>query len=202
MDLSIIIVNWNAAQFLINCVESIRANVHDLTYEIVVIDNCSATDDLERLRGKLEGITLIRSDNNLGFARANNIGFRTSTGEFVLFLNPDTEVVGPAINQIVAQIKKLPSAGIVGCKLLNSDLSLQLSSIQRFPTIANQVLDAKALQMLWPGCPLWDVSPLFNDDDIAVCVEVISGACMLLRREVFQKDGYVCRRLLHVCRRC
>src|SRR4051794_34335248 len=90
---------------------------------------------------------------------------------------------------MLEQIKKLPSVGIVGCKLLNSDMSVQLSSIQKFPTIANQVLDAKALQTLWPRCPLWDVSPLFNDTDDPARVEVISGACMLLSRTVFETIG-------------
>jgi len=189
MDLSIIIVNWNAAHYLIKCVESIRASVRDLTYEIIIVDNCSTTADRDYLRSKLENCTLISSQENLGFARANNIGFRASIGEFTLFLNPDTEIIGSAINQLVEQIKKLPSAGIVGCKLLNSDMSVQLSSIQKFPTIANQVLDAKILRTLWPRCRLWDVSPLFKATKSVARVEVISGACMLLNRVVFQDIG-------------
>lgn len=90
---------------------------------------------------------------------------------------------------MLRQIQILPDVGILGCKLLNGDLSVQLSSIQKFPTILNQLLDIEYLQLRWPGCPLWELAPLLSDPGKPAKVEVISGACMLLRREVFEHVG-------------
>jgi GT2 family glycosyltransferase len=104
-------------------------------------------------------------------------------------LNPDTRLEGPAINVMMRKMKEIPDAGIVGCKLLNSDLSVQTSSIQRFPKLLNQLLDIEWLRLLWPGCRLWGIRPLFLTSEGPVRVEVISGACMLLKKEVFEAVG-------------
>ncbi len=189
MDLSIIIVNWNSSEYLIECLKSIRSNVRLLTYEVIVVDNNSAPNDVEQIKAHANDIKLITCNENLGFARANNLGFKASKGEVLLFLNPDTEIIGDAVTVLVRSARELPNAGIVGCKLLNTDLTVQLSSIQKFPTIVNQVIDAKALQLLWPSCPLWDISPLFESDPITVPVDVISGACIVTRRDVFEQIG-------------
>ena len=111
------------------------------------------------------------------------------SSQYVLFLNPDTKLIGPSINILLEHLKALPDAGIVGCKLLNSDLSVQLSSIQKFPTILNQALDAELLRLRWPHCPLWEIAPLFAAGVGVVKVNIIPGACMLLRREAFEKVG-------------
>jgi GT2 family glycosyltransferase len=189
MDLSIIIVNWNSVDYLQECVGSVEQYTNGATFEFVVVDNRSAAGETERIEQVCPQIKLIKSDENLGFAKANNLGFRNSTGKFVLFLNPDTKLIGPAINRMLNQIQALPDAGIVGCKLLNSDLSAQLSSIQTFPTILNQVLDAEYLLLKWPRCPLWNVAPLFSSNIEPVKVDVISGACMMMKREVFERAG-------------
>lgn len=188
MELSIIIVNWNSAEFVSECVKSIREQT-TVPCQIIVVDNASAKEDCEKLKKCCQDLELILSEENLGFARANNLGFRHSKAEYVLFLNPDTIVIGRALDTMLERIKALPRAGVVGCKLLNSDLSVQLSAIQRFPTILNQVLDVEYLQLRWPRCPLWSVAPLLSDDTKLQSVEVVSGACMLLRRSVFEQVG-------------
>jgi GT2 family glycosyltransferase len=132
---------------------------------------------------------VIKSGVNLGFAGANNLGFAKSSGEYVLFLNPDTEIVDNAITTMLDQTASLQDCGIIGCKLLNTDLSVQTSCIQTFPTIPNQVLDYEYLRLRWPSCSFWSIGALFSDDVNPVSVEVISGACMLLRRDVFKRAG-------------
>jgi GT2 family glycosyltransferase len=189
MELSIILVNWNSLDYLRACVPSIYQHTADISFEIIVVDNASREGRIEELKEEFSEIIVIKSDVNLGFAGANNVGFKHSTGSHLLFLNPDTKLTGPAIKIMVDQLKSLPDAGIVGCKLLNADLSTQLSSIQTFPTIINQVLDIEYLQITWPKCSLWNIAPLFSNDPKPVAVEVISGACMLLKREVFKKAG-------------
>jgi hypothetical protein len=90
---------------------------------------------------------------------------------------------------MLEQLRTLPDAGIVGAKLLNSDLSIQTESIQRFPSILNQLLDVEYLRLKWPGCRLWKIAPLFVDTTGPTKVEVIPGACQLLKREVFEDAG-------------
>jgi GT2 family glycosyltransferase len=189
MDLSIIFVNWNSTAFLRECLKSIYARPPVLSMEIVVVDNDSPDNGIHAIKREFPDTRIIESKVNLGFAAANNLGYRNSSGEFLLFLNPDTEVLDGSIEALIETVKKLPDAGIVGCKLLNTDGSVQTSCIQTFPTILNQVLDIEALQLRWPACPFWNIAPLFSKSTSPAAVEVISGACMMVRREVFEKAG-------------
>lgn len=189
MDLSIICVNWNSLRYLRECLKSIYDTTHGVEFEVIVVDNASTDPGFESLKDSFPDIITIALPQNIGFAGANNVGFRHSTGDCVLLLNPDTLVTGPAVQILLDQIKALPDAGIMGCRLLNTDLSVQLTAIQNFPTILNQVMDVEYLQLRWPSCPLWNLAPLFEPNTTLVKVEVISGACMLLRREVFAAVG-------------
>jgi len=83
----------------------------------------------------------------------------------------------------------LPDAGMVGCKLLNSDLSVQTSCIQKFPTILNQLTDIEAIRLRWPRCQLWEIDVLFAENPKPTVVEVVSGACMMVRRDLFERVG-------------
>lgn len=189
MDVSIICVNWNSVDFLRECIASIYENTHGISFEIIVVDNASPEGGVESLHDQFPAITIIKSPTNLGFAGANNVGFKKSMGSYVLFLNPDTKLIGSTINTMLEYIKVLPDAGIVGCKMLNTDLSVQTTSIQKFPTILNQVFSAEFLKLRWPNCPLWAIAPLFADNVKLIKAEVIPGACMLLKREVFEQVG-------------
>jgi len=124
--------------------------------------------------------------SNLGFARANNIGFQHAVGRFLLFLNPDTEVCEQALDRMYTALDSLKDAGALGCRLLNSDGSLQESCIQPFPTLLNQMLDIEYLKMLAPTLKLWGMAPLYQANSSPVPVEVVSGACLMIKRSVFQ----------------
>ena len=189
MELSIICVNWNSLDYLRECIASIYEHTDGIALEIVVVDNASPEGGIETLKCQFPEIIIIKSRENLGFARANNLGFRQSSGSYVLLLNPDTRLAGPGINTLLRAIKSLPDAGIVGGKLLNTDLSIQTSAIQKFPTILNQLFNIESLRLRWPNCQLWDIGPLFDNNTDPVKVEVIPGACMLLRRDVFERVG-------------
>ncbi|HVH87922.1 MAG TPA: glycosyltransferase family 2 protein [Terriglobales bacterium] len=186
MDLSIIIVNWNSEDYLRECIPSIDRWTAEVSYEVIVVDNASPAISIDSIKEQFPAIKLIKSGKNLGFSGANNIGFRESAGDYVLFLNPDTKLSSPAIDLIMKEAKRLPDAGIVGCRLLNGDLSVQTSSIMKFPRIWNSILQIEYLRLRWPQ--LWGIGPLFSDRQPAE-VEAVSGACMLMRREVFEKIG-------------
>lgn len=188
-DLSIICVNWNSVDYLRACLRSIYASTLSLSFEVIVVDNASSDRDVHLLKAEFPEITLIQSSSNLGFVGANNLGYEYSSGSSLLFLNPDTEVVGPALTRMWNELQSVPDAAIVGCKLLNTDLSIQTSCIQRFPTITNQVFDIEWLQLRWPNWKLWGISPLFSTSASPVEVEVVSGAGLMIKRDVFEQVG-------------
>lgn len=190
MKLSIIFVNWNSTNYIRECLASIYQHASGVEFEIVVVDNASPIQDVDSLRDEFLNLKLLKSAKNLGFAAANNLGFKYSQGEYILFLNPDTKLIGPAIQKMLSTAESLPDAGIIGCRLLNDDFTVQTSCIQKFPTILNQALDAEFFRQRWPNSRLWGMRPLFIKDHAAASrVEVISGACMMVKREVLSQVG-------------
>lgn len=189
MDLSIIIVNWNSNGYLRKCVASILAETRGLEFEIIIIDSASFDGSEEMVRREYPQVKFIQSEENLGFSKSNNLAFRSATGEFVLFLNPDTEVVGSAIAALCQALKTESKAGAVAAKLLNSDGTLQTSCIQAFPTILNQLFCAEALRRQFPRSRMWGMAPLFESGTKPVTVEAISGACVMLPRRLLETIG-------------
>jgi len=188
-DLSIIIVNWNSTAYLLKCLESVCAHTHETAFEVIVVDNASPDGDVGIVKERYPDTIVIESRENLGFARANNLGVRASKGKYVVFLNPDTVLTNAAFDLMLRQAGSLRSVGAMGCTLLNEDGSIQTACIQTFPTILNQLLDLDVLRNRFPACPLWNIAPLFAGGTEPSRVEVISGACVMFRREVFAKVG-------------
>ncbi|MDB6022723.1 MAG: glycosyltransferase family 2 protein [Pedosphaera sp.] len=182
-ELSIIIVNWNSKDYVRKCVQSIHANTSGTDFEIVVVDGASYDGCGEMLAHEFPGVRFIQCEKNVGFARANNLAFEQSRGNCLLFLNPDTEVVDTAINVLRRALLEIEGAGIVGAKLLNTDGSVQTSCVQTFPTILNQVLDTEILRRAFPRHS--GIAPLFALGNQPAPVQVLSGACLMMRRAVF-----------------
>jgi len=188
-ELSIIIVNWNSFAYLRTCLESIYRQEADVRLEVIVVDNGSVGEDTAHIAQNFPDALVLRSRKNLGFAGANNLGVSYASGSYLLFLNPDTEIIGGAIGTMLDRMKALPDAAIMGCRLMNSDGSVQTSCIQRFPTIANQLLDIEPIRLMWPHWKIWGIGSLFSDPENSTKVEVVSGACLMTRRDVFEAAG-------------
>jgi GT2 family glycosyltransferase len=189
IDLSIIIVNWHSAEYVLACVRSIREQASTLHYEVIVVDNDSSDGCGERLAREHPRVIFLQCRCNLGFARANNLGAEHAHGAVLLFLNPDTEVRDRAIERLYADFQRLPDAGVVGCRLLNSDGSVQTSCVQSLPTVLNQVLHTEILRRWFPKAGLWGTAALFRGGTTPVEVEAVSGACMMIRRDVYDRVG-------------
>jgi GT2 family glycosyltransferase len=187
VDLSIIIVNWNSADYLRKCLRSIYIAPCQIEFETIVIDNASFDGARQMVENEFPATKFIETVANLGFGSANNAAFDHSTGRHVLFLNPDTEILGAGLETMVSTLDSTPAAGIVGCKLLNCDGSVQTSCIQVFPTVWNQLLDAEVLRLLFPRARLWGTGPLWKDGVSPVDVEIVSGACLMIKRSAFEQ---------------
>jgi N-acetylglucosaminyl-diphospho-decaprenol L-rhamnosyltransferase len=187
VDLSIISVNYNSLEYLRPCVTSIYEWTRGISFEIIVVDNASPKGDIASLKPEFPEIKLVKSETNLGFAGANNLGFQHSAGDWVLFLNPDTKLTSSALNVMLEQSRSLPGLGIAGCRLLNGDGSVQTSSIMSFPGILNSLFGLEFLRLHWPE--IWGIGPLFAKNPRNAEVEAISGACMLVQRQVFEQIG-------------
>ncbi|HLH34931.1 MAG TPA: glycosyltransferase family 2 protein [Alloacidobacterium sp.] len=189
LDLSIIIINWNSKEFLRKCLASIRDSIKNVEYEVIIIDNASYDGAEEMVRSTFPETMFIQSDKNLGFAGANNLGFAYSSGRNILFLNPDTEIKGTAIQSLLTALESDQNIGMVGARLLNSDLSVQTTSITALPSVLNQVIASNYLKTRFPKLKAWGMRPLYESTNRTARVDAISGACMLARRKVLEKIG-------------
>jgi GT2 family glycosyltransferase len=189
MDLSVIIVNWNSEDYVYNCLKSIYRETGHLEFEVIVVDGGSFDGCGKMVEEHCPEVRFLQLQNNVGFAAANNAGVDLARGRNVLFLNPDTEVIGDALGALSRAIDELKNPGVVGARLLNSDGSVQDSSVMAYPTILNQLFNSKWLRWRLPNSRLWGNSCLFRDGGGVEAVEAISGACALMRRDVCEAIG-------------
>lgn len=183
MNLSIVIVNWNSKHFVKKCLFSIRKHCSDLNPQIIVVDGGSYDGCDAMLAEEFPEVEFVQSRENIGFGRSNNLGVEKAKCEALLFLNPDTEVKEGAIQALLDGLQNLDKAGIVGAKQLNTDGSLQFSSIHRLPRPWRQAFTTAQLHKRY-----WKLSGALNASE-PVVVEAISGACMMMRLDLFRKVG-------------
>ena len=189
-DLAIVIVSYNTRDLLDRCLASVAASLAltpVLRAEVVVVDNASADGSAALVTERHPGAHVLALATNSGFAAASNVGIRATTGGIVLLLNPDTEVLGPALAAIVEGFERHGDAGIVGGHLLNPDGSHQ-DSCFRFPGLAQQWLDFFPLNHRLVSSRLNGRYPASADDD-EYAVDHPLGACFAIRREVLDAIG-------------
>lgn len=189
MDVSIIFVNWKSADFLRECLATLYANTFGIKVECIVVDNASFDGCGQMLSSEFPQVRFIQSRENLGFSRANNLGVEASSGRILLFLNPDTVILGNAIADMADSLMSLADAGVVGCRVLNADRTVQMSAVQPFPTILRLAVDSDALRLHFPHWNLWGMQPLFSECMTATAVDTVTGACLMIRRDVFERVG-------------
>ncbi|MBI4215250.1 MAG: glycosyltransferase family 2 protein [Parcubacteria group bacterium] len=191
MDLSIIIVSWKVKDLLKKCLNSIFEQTKGLEFEVIVIDNDSRDGTAEMVKRDFPAVNFVESKENLGFAKANNIGILKAKGRYTLLLNPDTEILDGALDKCVQYLDKHPEAGALGCKLLYPDGSLQ-ESCRRFPAFWDQFFVLLKLHNFFPN---WGpIGRYYMKDfkyDRVEEVDQIMGAFMLARREIFERIGYL-----------
>jgi GT2 family glycosyltransferase len=187
-DVSVIIVNWNSKDYVRKCLASLLRDHAAPDFEIIVVDGGSFDGCGEMMADEFPTAVFVQVGKNVGFGRANNLGFERASRRIVWLLNPDTEVLGSAASAMFDALERTEGAGLVGAKLLNSDGSLQTSCVQSLPTVLNQALGSEFLRRLFPKSRLWGITAL-NSKNEPVEVEAVPGACIMLRRADFERIG-------------
>lgn len=183
-DLSVIVVNWNTRQLLDACLRSVEAAGHDLALQLLVVDNGSTDGSAELVRERFPTVELVANASNRGYAAANNQAIALARGPNVFLLNSDAEVEEAALQTLMTYADDHPEAGLFGPKLLNPDGTLQPSG-GNFPTPASTVASLLGLHRL-TGRPRYGTR---RDYDQPAVVDEVSGAAMLIRRDVIDGIG-------------
>lgn len=186
-DLSIIIVNWNVRELLRHCLHSIDTHRDGLSVEVIVVDSSSTDGSVEMIAAEFPWVHLVPCDENVGFPRGNNIGLKRAGGRNILLLNPDTVVTDKALSLMLDYLAAHPDIGALGPQLLNPDGTVQ-SSRRRFPTLVTGFLESTWLEGLAPGM-LRRYYALDLPDDMTADVDWVTGACILVPRDVYEEVG-------------
>jgi N-acetylglucosaminyl-diphospho-decaprenol L-rhamnosyltransferase len=186
-DVSICIVNWNTRALLAQCLRSIQTKTHGLVVETIVVDNHSADGSAAMVSAEFPWVRLMALQENLGFARGSNVAAAQALGRHVLYLNPDTALVTNAIAGMAEFLNTHPGHGAVGCRLLNTDGSIQYTCASAFPSPRNELTSMLGLNRLFPRCAWLSARELNHWDHATSCdVECLSGACLMVPRTLVQ----------------
>ena len=179
---SIIILNWNGADDTIKCVNSF-SQLEYPQYDLVVVDNKSTDDSAKRISATFPAITLIATEQNLGYTGGNNVGIRhamNNGADYVLIVNNDTELLNPMfLKDAISQIEKAPNIGILGPKVLNPGGIVQ-KTILFTPTLNNAIRESILFKT---------GSKKEHDYNVKQDVEAVCGVCWLIRKKVVEDVG-------------
>lgn len=190
MRLSIIIVNWNTRDLLRQTLQSIFQETENLTFEILVVDNHSADDSVEMIKRDFPSAFLIKNQDNLGFAKANNQALKLAKGDYLMLLNSDTIVLDKAIKKLVEYFDNHPDVIMVGPRLLNKDMTFQQACRRRLPNIKNSFFHLFGLVKIFKNSQSINNYKRYSDDpDETGETEALSGAAMLFRNQAYEKIG-------------
>ena len=189
LDISIIIVSWNAKKYLEQCIASIIGETIKYQTEIIVVDNASTDGSVELVKGKFPKVKVICNDTNLGFAKANNIGIKQGTGKYICLINSDVEILQGCFDRIVPYFEQHSKIGVIGPQIIGVDGTVQRSCMG-FPTIWNTFCRALLLDTLFPRSRLFSsYLRTFQKHDTIQYVDVINGCFWLISREALNQVG-------------
>jgi len=192
MDLSIVIVTWNNAKEIGPCLRSVFSCAQGLECEVFVVDNGSSDGTRTAIEGAIKNAGNVNvkttwNDKNTGFAAAVNQGIEKSSGEYVLLLNPDTELTPGGLQKMIGYLRSHHEIGVAGGKILNTDGSLQ-SSVRRFPTAWDQAVILFKMHNFFPKIVAKYFCEGF-DHDLEQEVDQVRGAYFWISRKLIDKVG-------------
>ena len=194
-DVSVIIVNWNAGKYLQETIESLKEKTKDISYEILLVDNNSNKEDesykyIEEALEKQDNTQVIKSEINLGFAKANNLAMQKANGRNFLILNPDVIFHNNIIKILSDYLDGNLDVGMVGPKVLNTDGSFQQPCFRGKPYPKDTLFHLIGLAKAFPKCEFFNGYALWHLDrnKINTCW-ALSGCCMMVKKSLFEQIG-------------
>jgi N-acetylglucosaminyl-diphospho-decaprenol L-rhamnosyltransferase len=189
-DIAIITVSTSEAHWLRPCLSTVFAHMGDLSADVVVVDNESRDGTAEVVATEFPDVRVVPSRNH-GFSHANNRGLMTCDARYVLFLNPDTEIIEGTFEQLVQAMDARPTVGLIGVRQVSPDGRLD-RTIRRFPNAVRTLGDALGAERLRRR-PRWlgerELDPSVYDREVAC--DWTSGSFMLVRREAIESAGFL-----------
>jgi GT2 family glycosyltransferase len=192
MLLSVIIVHYRVPLYLTQCLYSLEVALAGKEAEIIVVDNDSQPNDTISLIHRFTQVRWIAPGENIGFAAACNLGWRQSSGQYILFLNPDTLITAQSIDACLSQLIKNNKVGAVGCRLVNGFGYFLPESKRSLPSLFSAGCKLTGLSALFPRSAIFNQYAMGNVDSKDSCVvEVLTGAYLLVPQKVLEEvDGF------------
>jgi GT2 family glycosyltransferase len=187
MDISIIIVSWNVKDILRQNLHTLLQTMAHVKAEVFVVDNASADGSAQMVREEFPQVKLIANDENLGFAKANNLAIKQAQGKYILLLNPDMRVFDDTLDELKRYMDTHPYAGVVGAKLLDDGDNI-VPHVRRFPTVWDQAAIILKLPHVYRGILNRYLMTDFDYDKEAM-VDSIRGSFFCIRREMIEQIG-------------
>lgn len=189
-QISAVIVNWNTRDYLARCLEALYAGAQGLSLETWVVDNASSDGSQEMVLQRFPQVRLLENAGNVGFGRANNQALQQAQGETLLLLNSDAFLLPGALPLLYQRLSQHPEAGLTAPQLLYEDGSLQ-RSCYAFPTLTTELWQTLYLDRVFARSRVFGRYLMtYWDMQDAREVDVVMGACLLLRREALQQVGF------------
>lgn len=184
MDISIVIVNWNTKQLLLDCLASVYSTLKNVSFEIWMVDNASSDGSVEAVQSDYPDVNIIQNHENLGFAAANNKALRKIEGRYALLLNTDTVLTEGAIEKIFSFMEDNPETGMACGQLLNEDGTKQ-NSIANFPSFLSLLCNETILRILFPKRYPSKRQDYKEPIEVDSCI----GACLMVRKKAMDEVG-------------
>ncbi len=190
VDLSVIVVSYNTRELLLECLRSVYDSTYSSDLQVIVVDNASQDGSAEAVRSHFPEGLLIANSENTGFSRANNLGIEHARGRYLLLLNPDTALDSDVLEKMTEYMDIHRDVGMVSCKLVAGDGSLDLACRRSFPSLWDGLCRASGLSKLFPKSRLFARYNLtYLDEDQTYMVDAVNGAFMFTRREAVRQVG-------------
>jgi len=188
--ISVIIVNYNVRYFLELCLHSVRRACAGFAAELIVVDNNSSDGSCDMVRRDFPEVILVANKDNKGFSKANNQAVDMATGEYILFLNPDTVMPEDFFSRTIAYMDAHPKAGALGPRLIDGKGQFAPDSKKSFPTLSVAIFKSSGLNKIFSKSPYFNKYYAVHIGEYETAeVEVLSGCCMLVRAALLPQIG-------------